>query len=301
MFFVLSVFTGLMVALMTQLNGVLQIALGGKAALLSIHLCGLAGALVFWFLARRKMTGDPAQKVPPVYLAAGMLGTLLVYLVNVVFEKGGILLSLSGNLAGQTLAAALAESLYSKDRESSPLLQRFLSPALLIPGSVIIGLRSGVGPLWILFSWTPGIILMIQQLMNARNTARYGTPRTVVFNYVSALTLMIPLFLAASRLGGTPILGAGGWENLKELPWYVIAGGGLIGVFSTGMIAYLLLKSPALPVTLGIYAGELAGGLFLDLYWGKGFEGTKLLGILLISLGLALGKVPQKRTRPAAY
>ena len=291
MFFVLSLVTGFLVAFMIQLNGVLQDVVGGSAALLSIHLCGLTGSVLFFLAARRRLQGDPVKKSPVIFLAAGMLGTLVVYLASVIFSKGGVLLSLSGSLAGQTLAASIAEGFYSDDRERSSLLQRFLSPGLLIPGSILIGLKAGVGPLWILISWVPGIVLMIQQSMNARNTAHHGTPKTIVFNYVSALIIIIPLFFLTSGFGSDPGKMSGLLADINDLPWYVIAGGGLIGVFTTGMIAFLLLNAPALLVVLGIYAGELVGGIILDAVSGREFEIAKLIGIALIAAGLGAGRI----------
>ena len=291
MYVLLSIISGFSVAFMIQMNGILQIAVGGTTALLLIHLSGLSGALFFLILMKNRMRGNPGEKSPALFLTAGMLGTLLVFLASAVYEKGGILLSLSGSLAGQTLAAAVVESLYSKDRDRSPFLQRILSPALLIPGSLLIGIRSGAGLLWILISWTPGIILMIQQVMNSRNTAFYGSPKTIVFNYMSALIIIIPLFLFINGFREVSLSGKLLLNPLGSLPWYVIAGGGLIGVFTTGMISYLFLVSPALLVTMGIYAGELTGGLVLDLYYGREFEILKLMGILCIAAGLGVGRI----------
>lgn len=301
MFLILSVFTGFLVAVMIQLNGQLQIASGGVLALLSIHLCGLGGALLLLMFTGKRSTGDPARKSPAIFLAAGMLGTLIVYLASVIFEKGGILFSLSGSLAGQTLAASLAESFYTTDRKRSPVLQRILSPALLLPGSIIIGLKVGASVPWIILSWTPGVVLMLQQTMNSHNTLRYGTPKTVVYNYVSALILIIPLFLLSSEAGSNSIaaVAADSISVLSELPWQVVAGGGLIGVFTTGAIAFMLLKAPALLVVLGIYTGEIAGGILLDLYNGNPVAVEKLIGIILIAGGLAAGKIGAGRKQAA--
>lgn len=287
MYLALSIFTGITVALMIQLNGILQAVTGGPLALLSIHVCGLSGALVFFIFTRKRLTGDSGKKAPIYYLTAGMLGTLIVYLASVIFSRGGILFSLSGALAGQTLAATIAESFYHDGRERSSILQRIISPALLIPASVIIGLKAGASIPWIIISWVPGIVLMIQQLMNSRNTVFYGTPKTIIFNYVSALVLIVPLFFFSSAPSMT--------ASLSTLPWFVIAGGGLIGVFTTGAIAFLLLKAPALLVTLGIYAGELTGGIVLDLYNGNVLVIEKLIGIGLIVAGLGIGRIKTRR------
>ena len=126
---------------------------------------------------------------------------------------------------------------------------------------------------------------MIQQSMNAGNTARWGTPKTVVFNYISALLIIIPLFLV-KRGSAVPIP-----FFVPELSvWFYILGG-LIGVYTTGAIAFLLLKAPALMVILGIYAGELAGGMILDIASGNPVAIEKVIGIALLALGLAAGKI----------
>ncbi|MDC7225453.1 MAG: DMT family transporter [Spirochaetales bacterium] len=295
MFLILSIIAGFLISLMIQFNGVLQNAAGGTLALLVIHISGLAGTLVFMLAERGRLAGDSDKRPPVYFLAAGMLGALLVYFASVTFVKGGILFSLSGSLAGQTLAASIAESFYSEGRERSPLFQRILSPALLIPASAIIGLKAGASILWILFSWTPGIILMVQQSMNASNSSYYGTAKTVLFNYVSALIVIIPMFFA--RIGVPSFDGgliAGAMNIITNLPWYVVSGGGLIGVFTTGVIAFMLCRAPALLVVLGIFSGELAGGIILDLYNGNPVAVEKLIGILLIALGLAAGKLKLK-------
>ena len=279
-----------MVALMIQLNGVLQDACGGVNSLLFIHLAGFTASAILFPFIRKKLPGDRNTGTPLYYLTAGMVGTAIVFLASLSFLKGGILMSLSGSLAGQTLAASVMESFYPPERVRSSMLQRVLSPALLIPGSILIGLKAGAAPSWILLSWLPGILLMFQQSMNAGNTRRWGTPRTVIFNYISALIIIIPMFLLQSKPSMALASGV-----MTELPLYIIIGGGLIGVFTTGVIAILLLKAPALIVILGIYAGELFGGIILDLYVGNPVVIEKLIGMALVVLGLAAGKLNPKK------
>ncbi len=294
MFLALSIFTGFLVALMIQFNGLLQDAVGGINSLLFIHLAGLAGTCLLFPFIRKKLKGDPAEKTPLYYLTAGMIGSAIVFLASVSYLKGGILLSLSGSLAGQTLAASIIESFYPPERERSSLFQRIISPALLIPGSILIGIKAGAATFWIMLAWMPGILLMFQQSMNAGNTRRWGTPKTVVFNYVSALILIIPLFLLQQPAARQVF--SGGFQ----LPLYVVIGGGLIGVFTTGIIAILLLKAPALMVILGIYVGELAGGIILDLWGGNPIAVEKLIGIALIVFGLGAGKIGPRKALSTA-
>ncbi len=288
-----SIFIGLLVALMIQLNGSLQTAVGGISALLVIHICGLFSSMIFFLFFRKKFPGDKSRNSPKYCLITGMLGALIVYLANLIYLKGGILLSLSGTLAGQAFAASIAEGFYPEGRERSPLFQRIISPALLFPGSIIIGLKAEVSLVWVVVSWIPGIILMVQQTMNSRNAARYGAPAAVVINYVSALILLIPLYFFIMGISDAPVKQL--FSTLSELPLAVITGGGLIGVLSTGGIALLLLKAPALFVILGMFSGELAGGIFLDLYSGNPVAVEKIIGIVLIVIGLSAGKIRFRR------
>jgi len=308
MFLILSILAGFMVALMIQLNGILQESAGALSALLSIHLSGLAASVFLVLVIRNlsvkvfnskgishprgnKVKENPVKKTPWYYLFAGMIGTAIVFLGNVSFLKGGILVSLSGFLAGQTLAATITESFYSKEREKTPLIQRLLTPVFLIPGSLIIGLKENISLIWVLISWLPGFLLMIQQNMNAGNTIRWGLPKTVLFNFISALGLIIPLYFLSSA--GKSFVDSGIFllKSLDNLPWYIFSGGGLIGVVTTGLIALLLLEAPALMVTMGIYTGELAGGIILDLYGGNPLAPEKILAVLLLAAGLSTGKI----------
>ncbi|MDC7124924.1 MAG: DMT family transporter [Spirochaetales bacterium] len=295
MFIVLSVLSGFLVTIMINFNGLLQTAVGGTTALLCIHVCGLLGALLFFLITGRRLKGESSRKPAFYCLLAGTIGATATFFQSISFQKGGILLSLSGSLAGQILAASVTESFYKGDRQKSPIFQRVIAPALLIPGSFIIGHKAGASFFWIILSWLPGIILMVQQTMNSKNTAYYGTPKTIIFNFTSALILITPLFLFSS---GSDLISehiVNKWTTLSTLPWYVVAGGGLIGVFSTGFIAFLLLKAPALVVSLGIYSGELFSGVLLDLFTGHSIAIEKIIGILLIVAGLGAGKINFKK------
>ena len=220
-----------------------------------------------------------------------MIGICVVFIVSLAFARGGILLSLSGSLAGQTLSASVIDTFFRKKEERNSLLQRIISPGLLLPGSFIIGIKCGVPIPWILLSWVPGILLMIQQKINSQNTIRWGTPVTVLFNYISALVIIIPLFVItgipeALQEAGTSLSGLN-----DLLPWYYWIVGGFIGVFSTAITALLLVKAPALVVILGIFSGELTGGILLDIYNGNPVVMEKVIGLVLIAAGLLSGKI----------
>lgn len=286
MYTLLAILTGGFVALMIQVNGNLQIQSSAVAALLVIHLSGLATSTVYLALVTGlRHTGTSAPRnthsMPAWFVIAGALGAGVVFLTNAVFVRGGVLLTLSGTLAGQTLSAHLLEGTRWFDGRRSSRLQRVLSLALILPGTVLIGLRSGAGLIWIPISWVPGLILMIQSMMNSRNALRYGQPQMAVLNYVSALVILVPLAAAFGLLNSTT------GNRLLSLPISLLAGGGVLGVLVVAISAYLFNRASALKVVLGLYAGQISIGVVLDLLSGMPIRAEKVAGVLLVVMGLA--------------
>ncbi len=291
MYTILAILTGGFVALMIQVNGNLQIHSSVIASLLVIHLSGLvtsAGYLLLAFRFRSAPASDAenaggtgnAGNMPFWFVIAGALGAGVVFLTNAVFVRGGVLLTLSGTLAGQTLAAHLLEGTRWFEGRRSSRIQRVVALALILPGTVLIGLRSGAGPIWIAVSWIPGLILMVQSMMNSRNALRFGQPQMVVLNYVSALVVLVPLAAAFGLLNGATA------TRLLSLPPALLAGGGFLGVLVVATSAYLFNRASALKVVLGLYAGQIAVGVVLDLASGMPLRAEKVVGIFLVVLGL---------------
>jgi len=329
----LSVVTGGLVALMILVNGRLQSVAGALPALIFIHLTGLVASALYLALtgssARRERSasapafseGRVASPVPAVssasqiavtpfwFVFAGALGIGVVFLNNLIFIKGGVLLALGGTLAGQTLFAHLLEGTRWFDGRRSPTVQRVLSLALVLPGAALIGLRSGVGIGWTALSWLPGALLMIQSMMNARNAVRWGQSRMLLFNYATALLALLPLFallgLAGSNFspGGRAV---GSWSALARTAGdtapYLLVVGGAIGVIVVGTSIFLFNRSSALKVVLGLYSGQIAVGILIDSLSGLPLQIEKLVGIGMVVIGLGAGEIrrmrrPRRRTQ----
>ncbi|HUX13538.1 MAG TPA: DMT family transporter, partial [Spirochaetia bacterium] len=140
---------------------------------------------------------------------------------------------------------------------------------------------------WILLSWLPGFILMAQSMMNSRIALRYGQPQMVVLNYLSALAVLTPIALFTGVLGGDTA------EKLLSVPPVLLAGGGILGVIVVALSTMLFNRTSALRVVLGIYTGQLAVGVFLDFISGVPVRIEKILGVVLVVLGLAAEQLQQ--------
>jgi uncharacterized membrane protein YdcZ (DUF606 family) len=214
------------------------------------------------------------------------LGIGVVFLNNEVFARGGVLLTLAGTLTGQTLSASLLElTAFFRDRRS-PAVQRIVSPLLIVPGTILIAVRSGISPQWTLLALTPGVILMVQSLMNAKLSVLLDTPRMLLLNYGSATAVLFILVLATGGL--TASFGPVPWG---DMPSYLVFGGGLLGTAVIGISSFLFARASAVKVVLGLYIGQIGLGVVLDLIAGRGLAVEKIIGIVLLVLGLVSGRV----------
>ncbi|HUX14261.1 MAG TPA: DMT family transporter, partial [Spirochaetia bacterium] len=140
MYTLLAAITGGFVALMIQLNGDLQLREGALPALMAIHLSGVVAAFAYlaatWRGGGKNNTttspprGAASGTAPLWFVSAGAFGAVVVFLSSEVYARGGVLLTLSGTLAGTTLLAHLLEGTRWFDGRRSPALQRLLSLAL---------------------------------------------------------------------------------------------------------------------------------------------------------------------------
>jgi len=315
----IAVASGGLIALMILVNGGLQGRVGPLPSLIIIHFMGLVASSLFLSLrAVQKQRGIPAGEAaraplegvdhkgaaPLWFITAGVLGIAVVFLNNLIYSKGGVLLALGGTLAGQTLVAHLLEGTHWFEGRKSPLFQRILSVALVLPGAAIIGLRSGVGLGWVGVSWIPGAILMVQSMMNTRNALRWGQPKMLLLNYATALAVLLPLFaiLGGAALVATPSSGhrePGPFAALIgaaiAVPPYLWLPGGVIGVIVIGTSAFLFQRSSAIKVVLGLYAGQIAIGILLDALSGLPLQAEKILGVAMVIAGLGAGELHRIR------
>lgn len=286
MYLVFALICGIAVAFMVQLNGMLEAEVGSIVSLVTIHSAGLVGSLVYWAIHRNRdrEKGHRGKPAPIWFLSAGLLGIPVVFLNMYLFAQAGILLALSGTLAGQSLAAMLLESSSWNQSGSSANIQHLMVLLLILPGTVLIGIFSGAGPLLIGLSLLPGGILLVQTMFNSYNAKRWGHPQMLCMNYSTALLVLVPLFFMQGSYGKITGL------HLIGINPIILIGGGVLGVIAVGATALLLQKISPVKLFFGLYTGQLGSGIVLDAINGKGISAVKLIGVLCIAIGLLAGE-----------
>lgn len=290
MYYLLSLLIGILVAAMITVNGGLTSFYGVYAATVVIHIVGLIliGAIV---LLRRE---KPFAKLQPWYLyLGGVLGVATTASTNFAFGKISLSAILAISLFAQSVAGALVDQfgLFGMRKHRFRLYQ--LPGILLVMGGVACMMGGGFAFWPVLAVFGSGVLLVVSRSYNARladNTSGYIS---TFFNYVCGLLTAIPVLL----LFGTrePIfLGFAFTPN-----WWAYLGGA-IGVGTVWLSNVVVVKIPQLYVTLLMFVGQVFTGVLLDALLDGAFSVENIIGGALVTLGLALNLLFERRASQKA-
>lgn len=276
---VLVIFTGLAISLMVFFNGSLGTHTDNLSSLVIIHFTGLTlSAILYPLLQRGKVKLKDHNKI---YLLAGLLGIVVVSILNITFSRGGVIVTLLGTMVGQTIAALVLEII----KKNKITFQKILSVTLIIIPAIMIGLSKGVFIGWIILSWLPGVCIFVQSYMNALNIKNIGVNKTLIFHFGTVLLALIPFILFT---GGsfTPIL-----QAISNVQKQFVFGGGSVAVIAISLNSYLLLKVKPVKLVLLMYIGQLGGALILDSIQGIEINSAYIIGIIAVVTGLIIGEL----------
>lgn len=289
MYIILTVITGFCISLMIYFNGSLEVAIGNLPTLLTIHLTALLlSTPMFLIKGKKKLRTNRSRW----FLTAGLLGIVIVTVVNRVFIKGGVLLSLSGTLSGQVIVASLMEGFRCYKSKSKFHKGKIISLIFVLTGSLLIGLKFKISFTWILISWIPGMLIFIQSYMNSQNILSVGFRKTLLFHFGTVLIVVIPLcLLFPEPTAITKVLEG-------DVPLVYLLGGGTLAIFAISIGSYLLLKLNPVTYVLLLFSGQITGALAIDYFSGYPLSLEKVIGLSLIIAGLFIGESKSGKAQP---
>ena len=287
LFIIISILIGCGISVMISINGELSARAGQILALLIIYTVGLIGSTLLLLFSKQKVR-EKGKRPPLYYFITGTLGLVIVALNNAAFRAGGVVLVLSGMLAGQTLVAFLFD--LSNAHKRSRLATDLIALLLITSGVTAVGFAYAIPVKAILLSVAPGIILMLQILMNSSLGSYYGHMRTLQINYASGLAV---IFIIALLLG---ILSATTRGHVMAIPLPLLLFGGLLGIVGMAGQNILVRHMSALALVLATYAGEFFMGIIIDTLLGKPFSLIHAAGLALVISGLTVRSLPSRTT-----
>ncbi len=289
-FIIISILLGCGISVMISINGELSARAGQVLALLIIYTVGLTGSSLVLLLSKRKER-QRGQRPPLYYFITGTLGLVIVALNNAAFRAGGVVLVLSGMLAGQTLVAFLFD--LSNAHTRSRLVTDLIALLLIASGVTAVGFAYAIPLSAILLSVAPGIILMVQILMNSALGSYFGHMRTLQINYASGLAVISLLALFLGSLSETTR------TSVSSIPFHLLLAGGLLGIVGMAGQNILVKHMSALALVLATYAGEFFMGIIIDTLLGKPFSLIHAAGLALVISGLTVRSLPSRATQKA--
>ncbi|MCR1952334.1 MULTISPECIES: DMT family transporter [unclassified Clostridium] len=134
--------------------------------------------------------------------------------------------------------------------------------------------------LYILLAILSGVSVVLSRIVNFKLAEEIGTFQGTFFNYLTGfLTSLIFFFLTKDYIN---------INNLNELsiPFYAYLGG-TIGILVVLLFNYITPKVSSFSLSLLVFIGQLSIGIIIDYFSSNIISIGKILGGLLILLGLS--------------
>lgn len=142
--------------------------------------------------------------------------------------------------------------------------------------------------LYIILGALCGSITLLSMIVNSHLAKRIGTFKGTLINYIVGLLSTLILILIVKNSVALS------FNSLSRTPIWAILGG-LIGVMVVATSNIVIPKIPTIYTTLLIFMGQLSTGILID-YFIVGFVSKgKIIGGLLILLGLIYNSKVDKK------
>lgn len=287
MYKLLALLLGILIAVMLSINGVLSGYVGSFAPLPIIHIAGLLTvSLVLLFVREQRSE----EKVPWYLNFGGAIGIFLVIMNNQCFQTLGASLTLSLGIIGQTLGSILADSTGFLGVKKYPFNPRKLIGLSLLLLGIVIMTDSWRGDLLnIVLAVTAGSLVILSMIVNSQLSLRIGIFHGVRRNYLVGLFFSVILLLFVDfSISET-------FQAVLTVNPVFILGGGICGVLIVAGSNKILPKIPVIYTTLLLFCGQALAGLIIDYIISGNVPLNKVLGILVLSLGLFVNMLLEKR------
>ncbi len=286
MYYLLSLLTGILVAIMITVNGGLTTLYGVYSATVIIHIVGLV--LIGSAILLRKE--KPFRKGLPWYLyIGGVIGVASTVFTNYAFGKISVSAILALSLFGSSVMSLLVDQFGLFKMRVHRFRPHQLPGLLLVIGGIVCLMLGSFSLLAVLAVFFSGVLLVVSRSFNSRLAEQTSVYSSTFFNYFCGLCTAIPVFLLLGR--GEPALTA----RFSLSPDWWIYLGGAIGVFTVFLTNVVVVKIPALYISLLMFVGQVFTGVLLDALLDGAFSLQNLIGGVFVAAGMALNLLLERR------
>lgn len=289
MYSALAPLVGSLITLMNGLNSRFAEIVGALVACLVIHLAGLAAVSAVLFL--KKEEKRPGS-LPFYYYLGGFVGVGTVFSSTYAFSTLGASLTVGLALLGQTLFSVAVDATGFLGRKKYPLtLDRAPGLCLAVAGALFMAGNWRSDAPAMLVAFASGAFPGLSFVLNAELGRRKGLLHSTRVNYLAGLATTLLIFAAVR-----PDLGAS-WRSITAAGPFLALGGGFMGVAVVTSMNFLFPRMPAFSATLLVFSGQALTGVLIDFIAEGFFNWRKIVGTLILLVGLAINSFLSSRNR----
>jgi len=284
MYYLLTLFNGILVAVMVICNGGLTGSFGLYSATVFIHITGLIGITLYTLLHREKPF---ALKMPWYLYLGGIIGVATTVFNNVAYGRISVSAILALCLFGQAVTSIGTDQIGFMGMPRHPFQKNKLIGLFLISCGIVL-MVTNFEVLAIVMSFFSGTCLVISRTLNARFAEDVSVGISTFFNYFTGLITAVIILLLAGR--NEPFM-----TRPSFSPDIYIYFGGLIGVMAVFISNIVVARISAFYMTLFMFIGQVFAGLLLDWLLSGAFSIRNLTGGLFVAAGLSVNLLLERR------
>lgn len=279
MYYLSSIFAGLIVAIMIVINGSLAAYYGLYSSTVIIHFVGAVLTLLFMIIKKE----NPFYKkgIPFWIYCGGTIGVTVTICNNMAFGKISVTALLALGLLGQSLTSIVIDHFGLFHMEQRRFIRnKLLGFLLTIVGIVIMMIPIEVSSIVaIVVSLLSGVGIVLSRTINALLAERTSTLTSTFYNFFMGLLVGLILFFL---LGGSEPIANGVPLNKNIL----IYSGGFLAIFSVSILNIVVAKISSFYMTLLLFIGQVFSGIILDAIIQGSFSSQSLAGGIFVGGGL---------------
>lgn len=292
MYNLLSLLTGVIIAIMVAINGQLSAEHGVFTSTVIIHIVGTIFAVLVILILRKKFTFK--SNCPAWAYLGGAIGVFTTVFNNFSFGKISVTSIVALGLLGQTITALLFDYFGILGSKKQTFKKSSLFGLVFAIAGIIMMFdsSSGVVVYAIILSFGAGISIVLSRNVNAVLANEIGELQGSLVNHAVGLpiSILFLIFLGRNEFSSFVI-------NTSSLWIYI---GGMFGVISVLLYNIIVPKVPAFYVTLLTFVGQVFMGLFIDIMMNNGFSGKTLWGGMLVAVGIGMNMVLEQLSKKGA-
>ena len=281
----LTLLTGIILALMIGVNGILTDGYGVLWSSVIIHTVGMIA--VFIILKLKQKSLKIFLKAPLILYMGGVIGILTVLFNNYAFSKITITSIGALGLFGQTISSLVIDYFGLLGMKKIKFTwTNFITIIFGIGGIVImLDFNNLASVLAVILSILTGLSIVLARILNSKLAEKIGLIEGTFVNFLAGVitTLLLAIIFARDEMH---------LLISNAYPWWVYLGGLLgVGIVFLGNVTVPRLSS--FDLTILAFVGQVGASAVLDISFGTGIN-SSFYGGLVVAVGIIVSTVIEK-------